>query len=127
MLIFTSFQHLSTMLADLFKSSDKCGTNVVANIENVLTGLMYTLTATTTPSQLTMKFIQLFFHFIYRDLLAFVFLPLIQKEMDIFRDTIWNSHRVRCQKDAQLPKGVPSHLYSFPENYGAEQCGMADN
>jgi len=61
MLIFTSFQHLSTMLADLFKSSDKCGTNVVANIENVLTGLMYTLTATTTPSQLTMKFIQLFF------------------------------------------------------------------
>jgi len=45
--------------------------------------------------------------------------------MDIFRETIWNSHRVRCQKDAQLPKGVPNHLYSFPENYGAEQCGMA--
>ena len=123
MLIFTSFQHLSTMLADLLKSSDKCGTNVVANIENVLTGLMYTLTATTTPSQLTMKFMQLF----VSTLSTFVFLPLIQKEIDIFRDTIWNSHRVRCQKDAQLPKGVPSHLYSFPENYSSEQCGMADN
>lgn len=59
-----------------------------------------------------------------RDLLSFVFIPLIQKELNIFKDTIWNSHRVRCQKDAQMPKGVPLHLYSFPEKYGAEHCGM---
>ena len=44
--------------------------------------------------------------------------------MNIFRETIWNSHRVRSQKEAQMPKGIPNHLYSFPENYGAEECGM---
>ncbi len=59
-----------------------------------------------------------------RHLLAFVFIPVIQKEMNIFRETIWNSHRVRSQKEAQMPKGIPNHLYSFPESYGAEECGM---
>ena len=44
--------------------------------------------------------------------------------MDIFRETIWNSHRVKSQKDAQVPKGIPNHLYSFPRQYGAEDCGM---
>jgi len=53
-----------------------------------------------------------------------VFIPVIQREMDIFRETIWNSHRIRKQKDAQLPKGVPNHVYHFPENYGAEDCDM---
>ena len=59
-----------------------------------------------------------------RYMLAFVFIPVIQKEMDIFRETIWNSHRVRSQKEAQMPKGIPNHLYSFPESYGAQECGM---
>ena len=36
-----------------------------------------------------------------RHLLAFIFTPVIQKEIDIFRETNWNSHRVRTQKDAQ--------------------------
>lgn len=58
-----------------------------------------------------------------RHLLAFVFIPVIQKEMDIFREMIWNSHRVRAQKEAQMPKGIPNHLYSFPETYGAQECG----
>ena len=30
----------------------------------------------------------------------------------------------QSQKEAQMPKGIPNHLYSFPENYGAEECGM---
>ena len=51
-----------------------------------------------------------------------MFIPVIQKEMDIFQETVWNSHRNR--KDAQLPKGVPKHVYNFPEHYGAEDCGM---
>lgn len=58
-----------------------------------------------------------------RYLLAFVFIPVIQKEMNIFRETVWNSHRIRKQKDAQLPKGIPNHVYHFPEKYGAEDCG----
>ena len=59
-----------------------------------------------------------------RHMLAFVFITVIQKEMDIFRETIWNSHRVRSQKEARMPKGIPNHLYSFPESYGAQECGM---
>ena len=60
-----------------------------------------------------------------RHLLAFIFIPFIQKEMNIFRETVWNSHRVRSQKDAAVPKGIPNHLYSFPGQYNADECGMA--
>ena len=45
--------------------------------------------------------------------------------MDIFRATVWNSHRIRSQRDAELPKGIPNHVYSFPEAYGADKCGTA--
>ena len=62
-----------------------------------------------------------------RHLLAFIYIPVIQREMDVFRETIWNSHRVRAQKDAQVPKGIPEHLYNFPESYGAEECGMCSS
>lgn len=58
--------------------------------------------------------------------MAFVFISVIGKEMDVFRETIWNSHRVRSQKEAQMPKGIPNHLYAFPEEYGVEECGMYD-
>lgn len=44
--------------------------------------------------------------------------------MDVFIETIWNSHRIRQQRDPQLPKGIPNHVYHFPERYGAEECGM---
>ena len=57
-----------------------------------------------------------------RHLLAFIFIPVIQTEMSSFQ-ALWNTHRVRKQKDAQLPKGIPDHLYSFPEQYGSEECG----
>lgn len=50
-------------------------------------------------------------------------IPLMQRELDTFKDTIWNSHRVRQQKDAVLPAGIPDHIYSFPEEYGLEECG----
>ncbi|XP_067048999.1 uncharacterized protein [Acropora muricata] len=42
-----------------------------------------------------------------RLLLAFIMVPLIQKELDIFRETVWNSHRIRAQRDTALPYGVP--------------------
>ena len=56
-------------------------------------------------------------------MLAYIFLPVIEKEMETFRSSVWNSHRVRKQKDAQLPKGIPDHLYCFPEKYDSQQCG----
>lgn len=57
-------------------------------------------------------------------LLAFIMIPLLQRELDTFKDTIWNAHRIRPQKDAVLPCGIPDHIYSFPEEYGLEPCGL---
>ena len=62
--------------------------------------------------------------FFFRSLLAFLFIPLMQKQLDIFKDSIWNSHRIRGQKDTNLPNGVPNHIYEFPDKYGLEECGM---
>ena len=45
-----------------------------------------------------------------------------QKELDDFKETIWNSHRIRKQKDTYLPDGVPNHIYQFPEEYGLKDC-----
>lgn len=59
-----------------------------------------------------------------RLLLAFIMVPLIQKELDIFRETVWNSHRIRAQRDTALPDGIPDHIYNFPEKYGLEECGL---
>jgi hypothetical protein len=33
--------------------------------------------------------------------------------MTVFRETIWNSHRVRCQKDAQMPKEYQTTYMHF--------------
>ena len=49
--------------------------------------------------------------------------PLIQKELDVFRETVWNTHRIRAQKDTNLPVGIPNHIHNFPDQYGLEQCG----
>ena len=49
--------------------------------------------------------------------------PLVQKELDVFRETVWNTHRIRAQKDTNLPVGVPNHIHNFPDQYGLEQCG----
>ena len=59
-------------------------------------------------------------------LLAFIMIPLIQRELNTFKDTVWNSHRIRPQKDATLPAGIPEHIYSFPHEYGLEECGKID-
>ena len=62
--------------------------------------------------------------FTNRMLIAYIMVPLVQKEIDMFKDTVWNSHRIRAQKDTILPDGVPNHIYSFPEQYGLQDCGM---
>jgi len=59
-----------------------------------------------------------------RLLLAFIMVPLIRKELDIFRETVWNSNRNRAQRKTALPDGIPDHIYNFPEKYGLEECGM---
>ena len=59
----------------------------------------------------------------FRDLLAYVYVPVVQHELDVFRQTVWNSHRGRKQARKELPCGVPDHIYHFPEEYGGEKCG----
>ena len=50
--------------------------------------------------------------------------PIMQKENDTFVNVVWNTHRIRAQKDTFLPSGIPNHIFSFPEQYGLEKCGM---
>lgn len=56
-------------------------------------------------------------------MLAFVYIPVIQRELDNFR-SIWNNRRIRKQRNKELPTGVPEHIYSCPEKYGAKKCGF---
>ena len=39
-------------------------------------------------------------------------IPVIQREVDIFKDHVWNSHRISVQKDTQLPNGASNHISS---------------
>ena len=36
-------------------------------------------------------------------MLAYVYIPLLQKELDCFKDTVWNNHRGRKQRNKHLP------------------------
>lgn len=60
----------------------------------------------------------------FRDLLAYVYIPVVQKELDVFRECVWNNHRTRKQKKKELPAGISEHIFHFPEQYGGEQCGI---
>ena len=64
-----------------------------------------------------------YFVFLHRKLLSFIMVPVVQRELDTFKEMVWNSHRIRAQKDTVLPDGVPNHIYSFPQKYGLEECG----
>jgi hypothetical protein len=60
----------------------------------------------------------------YKDLLAYVYIPVVQRELDVFQECVWNNHRTRTQKGKELPAGVPEHIFHFTEKYGGEQCGI---
>ena len=65
------------------------------------------------------------FALLFQELLAFIMIPILQKQLDTFKATLWNAHRIRTQKDTLLPDGVPDHIYSFPEEYGLQECGKS--
>jgi len=58
-----------------------------------------------------------------RDIMAYVMIPILQKEIDIFVD-LHNNHRIRKQDAVELPDGIPNHIYECPEEYGLEECGV---
>ena len=53
-----------------------------------------------------------------RQLLAYVYIPIVQRECDSFIDN-WNNHRIRHQEKMEIPTGVPDHMYFIPEQKGA--------
>ena len=59
-----------------------------------------------------------------RNMLAFVYISVLQKELDVFQTTIWNNHCSRYQRGKELPVGIPEHINNFPESYGGENCGL---
>lgn len=63
--------------------------------------------------------------FFPRMIIAYIMIPLVQKELDTFRDNIWNCHRIRQQKDTVLPNGIPNQIHSFPDEYELQECGMS--
>ena len=60
-------------------------------------------------------------------LLAYIMIPVVEKEPNEFKELVWNTHRIRAQKDTFLPNSIPNHVYSFPEKYGLQECGMSYN
>lgn len=57
-----------------------------------------------------------------RQVLAYVYLPIVQRECDIFVKQ-WNAHRIRAQEKVELPTGIPDHMFAFPESYEGTQEG----
>ena len=58
-----------------------------------------------------------------RRLLAYVFIPIVQRECDIFVK-YWNCHRIRSQDKLEISAGVPDHIFSFPEQYWGTNMGI---
>ena len=56
-------------------------------------------------------------------MLAFIFIPVIQKELDVFKNVVWNHKRGRKQSNKELPTGIPEYIHDNPEEFGAENCG----
>ena len=54
-----------------------------------------------------------------------MYIPVLQKELDTFRVSVWNNHCMCKQKAKELPGGVPEHIYMHLQNYGGEKCGLS--
>lgn len=52
-----------------------------------------------------------------RHILAYVYGPLLKRSLDDFKVT-WNSHRIRLNRVAGCPDGVPEDLYNLPQLNG---------
>ena len=54
-----------------------------------------------------------------RQCLAAVFLPQLERELWDFVKH-WNSHRMRHNRRAGCPNGIPDDLFDMPEQFGME-------
>ena len=56
--------------------------------------------------------------YLFRDVVAYVFIPIVQRELDDFQEIVWNDKKGRKQARKLLPTGIPTNMYDFPETYG---------
>ena len=54
-----------------------------------------------------------------RKILAYVFIPIVQREVDLFVE-LWNNSRTRFQRNTLMPDGIPNVIYDSPEEYNLE-------
>ena len=52
-----------------------------------------------------------------RHILAYVYGPLLKRSLDDFK-VRWNSHRIKLNRVAGCPDGVPEDLYNLPQLNG---------
>ena len=57
-------------------------------------------------------------------MLAYVYIPFIQRELDIFRTDVWNGKRSGTNPKKAITTGNPDFLYENPETHGYEGCGL---
>lgn len=76
-----------------------------------------------TFDRLEINFVTLIIYSNSRDMLAFIFIPVIQKELDDFKNVVWNHKRGRKQLTKELPTGIPEFIYDNPEEFGVEDSG----
>ena len=54
--------------------------------------------------------------FSFSNILAYVYIPIVQRELDDFKTMVWNNNRGRKQANKALPNGnPPAVIYEFPE------------
>ncbi len=59
-----------------------------------------------------------------RDMLAYVYIPIVQREIDLFVE-LWNNSRGRLQRNTLMPDGIPNVIHNCPEEYGIEDIGWS--
>ena len=57
-----------------------------------------------------------------RNMLAYVYIPIVQREIDLFVE-LWNNSRTRLQRNTLMPDGIPNVIHNCPEEYGMEDKG----
>ena len=55
-------------------------------------------------------------------MLAYVYIPIVQREIDLFVE-LWNNSRNRLQRNTLMPDGIPNVIHNCPEEYGMEDKG----
>lgn len=50
--------------------------------------------------------------------MRYCIMPVLQNDLDEIRQ-LWNTHRIRSNRSAVCPSGIPDHIYHAPEQYNA--------